>query len=73
MRPRMEALPVAKPNRTSTHRAYTSHPELRLKEGKITKFFIAPQTLSFVCSILRTLHVVNFSHLDAFVLRVYDW
>jgi hypothetical protein len=30
------------------------------------------QLITSVCPILCTLHVVNFSHLDGVVLRVYD-
>ena len=30
------------------------------------------QLITSVCSILHALHVVNFSHLDGLVLRVYD-
>ena len=54
-----------------------SRPELRLNAGRENGVpvdrFIAPQIVTSVCSILHTMHVVNFSHLDGLVLGVYDW
>jgi len=73
----LKTLAVGKPNRTPTHAAHSSRPELRLNAGRENGVpvyrLIAPQILTSVCSILHNLHVVNFSHLDGLVLGAYDW